>query len=704
MPDIKFPTETPEVTPALDDRVLISDTSNDDAIVDVSIESIAEIVTELSQTHNNLGGRSASDAHPASSITNTPAWNIVATDIQSALNELDTEKVAKAGDTITWELTITDWDWPVRVRENLIHLISTGVHDGCNLTITNATQFTITSGTIEKVDANIVPWTYEEYDFPWGTYTNNFLSSPSTYILIGTDGVVYQQDTKPDMTAFTSKAFIAVIANSGGAQVRASSRAYSLSVVGNALQEYLRDRGAENVDGNIKASANGANTSINTTPGQIWRIGANYDTDRTKPNKANISAKTPLSFVQYHTDVNWLLVAGSITTTMNTSQYNNGGTLATLATNKWCNHRLRMSPNGAWLMLFGSVIYGSLDDAIAWRASETWIEPELIADQAPVAWITVKGQTTNLSNTTDNNILPVSSFIGGGGGGGGGSGDMLAATYDPAGIAQQLVGTTAPQNITNKTIDLTDNTLTGTLAEFNSAITDADITPTSRTLTINWVTQDLSADRTWTISAGWFWTLMPWTPTRTWNTTFTVTWDVTAYVAKWMVIKWTESGAVKNAMIAIPSTYSSPNTTITIVGDTMVSIDAGSLKYCTIEPTIARFAIAGSIGATGTDVTNAFYATEPYRILGADMQVWTAGTTNNTTINLVNGTGAVTLTSPTLATTIRATTTPASPASSGLSLALNDRVQVDITAVQTTRAVDLYAQLYLFPTRLNSLT
>lgn len=62
---------------------------------------------------------------------------------------------------------------------------------------------------------------------------------------------------------------------------------------------------------------------------------------------------------------------------------------------------------------------------------------------------------------------------------------MLAATYDPAGIAQQLVGTTAPQNITNKTIDLTDNTLTGTLAEFNSAITDADITPTSRTLTIN---------------------------------------------------------------------------------------------------------------------------------------------------------------------------------------------------------------------------
>jgi hypothetical protein len=37
-------------------------------------------------------------------------------------------------------------------------------------------------------------------------------------------------------------------------------------------------------------------------------------------------------------------------------------------------------------------------------------------------------------------------------GGGGGSGDMAAATYDPANIAEQLVGTTASQTLTNKTL------------------------------------------------------------------------------------------------------------------------------------------------------------------------------------------------------------------------------------------------------------
>jgi hypothetical protein len=44
-----------------------------------------------------------------------------------------------------------------------------------------------------------------------------------------------------------------------------------------------------------------------------------------------------------------------------------------------------------------------------------------------------------------------------------GGGDMLAATYDPAGIAQQLVGLSAAQTLTNKTLD------TPVIASFASA-------------------------------------------------------------------------------------------------------------------------------------------------------------------------------------------------------------------------------------------
>jgi hypothetical protein len=49
---------------------------------------------------------------PASSVVNTPAGNISSTDIQAAVNELDTEKVAKAGDTMTGALTATGFIAP----------------------------------------------------------------------------------------------------------------------------------------------------------------------------------------------------------------------------------------------------------------------------------------------------------------------------------------------------------------------------------------------------------------------------------------------------------------------------------------------------------------------------------------------------------------------------------------------------------------
>lgn len=83
------------------------------------------------------------------------------------------------------------------------------------------------------------------------------------------------------------------------------------------------------------------------------------------------------------------------------------------------------------------------------------------------------------------------------------TGDMLKSVYDPAGINEQLVGLTAIQVLTNKTIntsdnnitvnaadvsdldsatvvfsnktvDLSDNTLTGTKSEFNTACSDGN--------------------------------------------------------------------------------------------------------------------------------------------------------------------------------------------------------------------------------------
>lgn len=205
--------------------------------------------------------------------------------------------------------------------------------------------------------------------------------------------------------------------------------------------------------------------------------------------------------------------------------------------------------------------------------------------------------------------------------------------------------------------------------------------------------------------SSYFWTTVPWTPTRVSNTTFTITGDYTTIFAKWMVLKWTESSIVRNAMISIPSTYGAPNTTITIIWDTLTSIDASSMKYTMVwvEWFIEKFAVAGWIGATWTDVANTYYAREPMRVLGADLQVGTAGTTNNTTVDINKWGTTMFTTKPTLATTVASSPLPFT-ADTTTALALGDKVTLDIDAVQTTAATDLYVQLYLFPTRLNFLT
>lgn len=197
------------------------------------------------------------------------------------------------------------------------------------------------------------------------------------------------------------------------------------------------------------------------------------------------------------------------------------------------------------------------------------------------------------------------------------------------------------------------------------------------------------------------------TPTRASSTTFTTTGDLTSYVAKSMVIKWTESSTIRCGMVSIPSTFGSPNTTVTIIGDTIVAagFNVGSVKYYMGDVSVANFAIAGTIGATDTALTNTYCSTYPMRVLGAD--IWTSkfGTTNNTTADInkkYSISGTMFGVKPTLATTVASSPTPFT-ATTYTSLALGDKVFCDIDAIQTTSCQDLFIKLYLFPTRLLNL-
>lgn len=189
------------------------------------------------------------------------------------------------------------------------------------------------------------------------------------------------------------------------------------------------------------------------------------------------------------------------------------------------------------------------------------------------------------------------------------------------------------------------------------------------------------------------------TGTRTSDTTFTLAGNQTSIFTKGLVVQWLESTDVKCGMV-VSSTYSSV-TIVTIVGDVCTSA-ATQFKYCVFPVEIIRFALSGTIGSTGTDVANAFYANYNSRVLGADIQVGTAGTTNNTSVDINKDGTTMFNTKPTLAS---ATSTNANTftANSLTTLFTNNKVTIDIDSIQSTPAVDLYVQLYIFPTRYLSL-
>lgn len=279
--------------------------------------------------------------------------------------------------------------------------------------------------------------------------------------------------------------------------------------------------------------------------------------------------------------------------------------------------------------------------------------------------------------------------------------------------------TYVPEDVANKATTMTGNTASNTLYLTAKAIYDRAVwlfatkdNPTFTTWITTpalkvtgwtpWVwkiwTSDADGDWSWETPSAWgsaLWTAI--TATRTANKTCTVVGDQTAIFKKGMVIRWKESSVDRMAFVCCPSTFST-TTTITFAWDDMASIDSSSFKYMAIDVQIINFAYAGAIWSQCSDAMNAWLANEPYRVLGADLSVGTAGTTNNTTIDINKWWTTMFTTKPTLATTVASSPLPFT-ADTTTALALNDKVTIDIDAVQTTVAQDLYVKLYVVPTR-----
>ena len=123
----------------------------------------------------------------------------------------------------------------------------------------------------------------------------------------------------------------------------------------------------------------------------------------------------------------------------------------------------------------------------------------------------------------------------------------------------------------------------------------------------------------------------------------------------------------------------------------MASIDADTLKYSLTKATVLKWAVAGSIGATGTDVANVHFAESKYRALAFQIFAGTAGS-GTTTIDINDDDTSITSTKSSITTT----GTKGTMAASTSTIAYDSKLTIDIDAIADTTAItDLYCQLFV---------
>lgn len=361
-----------------------------------------------------------------------------------------------------------------------------------------------------------------------------------------------------------------------------------------------------------------------------------------------------------------------------------------------------------------------------WTNGTNWVDG---ADWVGIASVTSNkvGKTTTVTVTkTDTttsafNILDWADWIG--------SGDMLKATYDPTNInadafsmdnmvetaTKKILTATERTNLGNQSWSNTGDetattiktklgitTLSGsntgdnaTNSQYSGLATSKQDTLVSGTniKTINSTSILWSGDIT--ISWGWAYRTAI-TGTRTGNNTFTLVGDQSSLISRGTVVKWTESSTPKQAMV-ITSVYST-TTLVTLVGDTMTSIDASSLKYWAVKAKELTFAYLPTVW-TGTDIMGRWFAGEKTKVHWAIAYHWTAGTTNATTYDCNKNWTTIFTTKISVAS--GATVGSDISADTTSYLDTNDYLTIDCDSVSTTAPV--YATIKVFVSPFNDI-
>ena len=203
------------------------------------------------------------------------------------------------------------------------------------------------------------------------------------------------------------------------------------------------------INSGVVPSANGANLFFNTSFGTLWGLGVGFTNNLLNPNSLDISANTITSF-QYRTQTGG---TSSNTTNISPSLYDLNGVITTIGSpaKQATNQRIYMLQNGLFRIQYGQTVYLDLPTAISQAQTEIFNTFVNFKDNAILVGIlSLRSDTTNLSDTAYAKFLFVSKFGELGGGTGGISTTSLQQAYNnstvPLIVTNSILGGFTIQN------------------------------------------------------------------------------------------------------------------------------------------------------------------------------------------------------------------------------------------------------------------
>lgn len=296
--------------------------------------------------------------------------------------------------------------------------LNTGVYSGCVLSINvDTTKFDLSAGVILIEDYSVHgEGRLKEFSYPGQTGITppdpfNTLFTKLSLIPSATDGVAELEMTAEgtyDATTRRTEVALPIVFHLNGDGILggfSDDNQYSYGWL-QALNDMNHCRGNCN-DGNV-ITPNGVNLSFDKSAGSTGMLFFNsINSPWLNPSVRSNPAQSPVTFVYQAQDPAGPFV-GNFRTTIDSANWDNNGVIEALpgGANIWTIQRCwNFGQSDTFSVSYGQTTYTTKEDAEKAVATEIFVDPVNTRDAYMVAFLIIKKNTTDLSDTTENTII-----------------------------------------------------------------------------------------------------------------------------------------------------------------------------------------------------------------------------------------------------------------------------------------------------------